>query len=166
MREAQQHFGCAASSDPNSYMENPQEVRSHSLLGVGIPVPTGIGSVWRSLPAMAFASKKSVRAAEQDLQRDDGQEDDHDKGDCRSIKVFPIGVDTHRSTPLCGSCKTNKPSCRRSNRVPAMREAQQYPGPLPPPNLVQDRHGTVSITGQLSDPDTVHHLRIEKRAGG
>jgi hypothetical protein len=58
--------------------------------------PTGIGSVWRSLPAMAFASKKSVRAAEQDLQRDDGQEDDHDKGDCRSIKVFPIGVDTHR----------------------------------------------------------------------
>jgi hypothetical protein len=35
------------------------------------------------------------------------------------------------STPLCGSCKTSKPSCRRSNRVPAMHGAQQYHGAAP-----------------------------------
>ena len=80
---------------PNSHLET-QEVRCHSLLIAGIPSRrTGIGSVWWSSPAMALRSKNNVQAAQQDLQRDDGQEDDHDKGDCRSIRPFPIGMGAH-----------------------------------------------------------------------
>jgi len=65
-------LGAPHSRDPNSYLENPEEVRSHSPLVAGIPMPDGDRFGLASSPAAAFASKKSVRAAEQDLQRDDG----------------------------------------------------------------------------------------------
>ena len=72
MREALQHFWCAAAARSKFVSGNSQEVRSHPLLIVGISMPDGDGSVWRSSPAMSFASKNGVQAAEQDLQGDDG----------------------------------------------------------------------------------------------
>jgi hypothetical protein len=96
MREAQQHFWCAALVSSNSYLETPKTYDPIRSRLSAFQCPTEIGSVWRSWPAMSFASKKRVQATEQDLQGDDGQEDDHDKGDRRSIRLFPIAVDTHR----------------------------------------------------------------------
>jgi hypothetical protein len=62
---------------------------------------------WSIADGLCF--KKSVQAAEQDRQRDDGQEQDHDKGDGRSISCFLSVWIRLGSTPLCGSCKINKP---------------------------------------------------------
>jgi hypothetical protein len=47
MREALQHFWCAAAARSKFVSGNSQEVRSHPLLIVGISMPDGDGSVWR-----------------------------------------------------------------------------------------------------------------------
>jgi hypothetical protein len=82
---------------------------------------------WRFFDRHGVSSKNSVQAAEQDRQRDGGQEGDHNKGDRHCVRWCLIAVDTHRTTLLFAEATRQIGlGCRRSNRATAMREAQQH----------------------------------------
>jgi hypothetical protein len=80
------------------------------------------------LVRLAFASKNAFRRLS--TIGDDGYEDGHDEGDRRSMKLFPVGVDTHWQHSSLRKLKKIRPDRCRSNSASAMHEAQQYAGPL------------------------------------
>jgi hypothetical protein len=132
MREAQQHFGCAAFERSKFvYGKPPRSTipfapgRGHSSARRGSVRSGGLCPPWHSLQKKAFERLSRISSATM-VKRMITTKAIAAPSRCFLSVWIRIG-----STPLCGSCKTNKPSCRRSNRVPAMREAQQHPGPLP-----------------------------------
>ena len=122
-------------------MENPRKYDPIRSWASAFQCPTGIGSVWRLRPPRHSLQKKAFERLSRTSSATMAKRMITTKAIAAPSRCFLSVWIRIGSTPLCGSCKTNRPGCRRSNRVPAMHEAQQYLGPLPRRTSFRTRTG-------------------------